>query len=307
MKACRTLILLLILLGPSLSKAQNFVGFPDSNAIWTNSYSSLNTSTMPFSYDLVYAVKYCLTNADTLIVGNQYSQLFICDSAQHYVGAIRHDSDRVFLVPADSSREFLMYDFGLQIGDSLKPFYHARDFWNPNPRPFADLRQHYSNHTVNHIDTVYSSWGAHRVIDFGTASKWVEGVGNMQGLFWEPYGNISGYALSLECMSWGDSTYYMNGYYSPPINVFPGACDLSFSVPEQGHGDLRLYPNPSAGALFIEGQTTLEPGPLKVFDLNGRELKQIWIEEQRSVDLSELPKGVYMIHFQSTVFPWVKN
>lgn len=298
----RLIPLLLLSLGLS---AQSFVSFPDSNARWINSYSTLNTSTQFYYYELVHTLKFCLSAEDTLINNRSYSKISYCGGSTAYFGAIRDTAGQVFVVPADSSEALLLYDFNLLPGDTLKDIYSLGfgNYW-----PGASPRFEYLGDTINplivqQVDTVYTSRGLQRIVYPGTSGgPWIEGVGNSQGLFWDPFANISNFQIMLECMSIGDSIYY-EGYNYPPTSAIAGPCDLSLDQQTEDNPTLNLYPNPSKGHLNLNNQ---ESGTLKVYHLDGAFIESHDIDVQAQINLVHLANGLYVLEFGNTRFRWLK-
>jgi len=301
----KRLVLLALILTSGL-KAQHFVGLPDSNAIWTNSYSELVTQPF-FHMELVHTVKLCLSNQDTTIQSQNYHQLFLCGSSQVYFAAIREDAGRVYLLPKDSASEITVYDYNLLPGDTVKNIYSVGfgNYWPQQPIVYLALGDPMDPVIVNSVDTVYSSLGAHRILDFGLSGIWIEGIGNSQGFLWDPYPNISNFEIKLECMSIGDSTYY-DGYSRQPLaQALNGACDLSLSVDEaMAEEQMSPYPNPSKGKIQFHNQ---EPMDIKVFNSLGQIVFEQRILSRATLDLSRLSPGQYIVQAGEQKNIWIKE
>lgn len=286
--------------------AQNFVSFPDSGAIWTNSYYGL-TFPDPFRrpiYNFAFSVKYCVDGADTLINNTTYTQVFRCDSGRIYFGALRDSAGLVSFVPKDSTWALKLYDFNVQVGDTLKDFYCIQyGNYNAASPHFQPLEYGWGEMVVQQVDTVYSHLGAHRMIYPGTSYPWLEGIGNLQGLFWDPQGNISNFAIFLECMSVHDSVYAARAW-GPNYPALPGPCDLNFSVGEERTPGFKPYPNPSAGVLQLDNP---EPISLKVHQLGGQQVLERKLAPYERLDLRHLAPGVYTLSIGNQRASWVKK
>src|SRR5665811_499822 len=116
----------IVLLFTLTVKAQEYqyVPFPDSNAVWSESYSS---SDAPWIYN-----KYALFNEDTIINGIVYHKLFHTENKSEItrensvcIGRIREDSlKRVFVngtmfFAVPETEELMIYDFSLEVGDTI--------------------------------------------------------------------------------------------------------------------------------------------------------------------------------------------
>lgn len=70
--------------------------------------------------------------------------------------------------------------------------------------------------------------------------------------------------------------------------------------------DLSIYPNPTKGKVNI----SLEKGILdyiELFDLSGRTLKNIRVDSENAIDISDLSKGIYFIKIQDEVLKIIKE
>ncbi len=300
----RTLVFLMVLFVAIPIKAQNFASFPDSNAIWVNSYSTLSWGTLP-TLRLQHTLKFCLSNEDTIIQSKNYTKLYRCGANNDYFGAIGSDSAQVFFIPKDSLTPLKIYDFNLLPGDTLKDIY-CLESYGPSLtgigfQPISSFQMGYL--TVSQVDTIETYQGLRRMLYVGGSGIWVEGIGNNQGLFWDPFGNISGFGIALECMSVGDSTYFESSWPVYP-SAMAGACDLSLVTAEAKQVGMELFPNPSKGILKIE---LPEPGSLQIYNSSGQMLFQDQEAYRLNLDLSDWPQGLYWVKAGSETCPWIKH
>lgn len=298
-------LILLCFLASSL-QGQNFVSFPDSNARWVNVYSTLNMSGQFFYYELAHTLKFCLSAEDTLINSKPFSKLYYCGISNAYFGAIRGTAGQVFVVPADSSEALLVYDFNLTAGDTLEQIYALNSYQPTQYGGFSLLEdQGFGPIVVQQVDTVTGPLGQHRRLSLGSSNGvWIEGIGNNQGLFWDPFPNISNFQISLECMSRGDSIYFQGTDWQPLATAMAGPCDLSLSGTEPFSKKPFLYPNPSAGLLHFSNS---EPGDLKIFKLSGACIESHHLRPQATLNLEHLENGLYVLAFEQRRFRWLKN
>ncbi|MGB0177969.1 MAG: hypothetical protein ACPF9D_12440, partial [Owenweeksia sp.] len=90
------------------------------NSRWINAYYEIYQSGTWNFPQLVRTTNYCTSTDDTLINGENYIKLYTCGtSAMSYRGALRVDQDRWYFYSVDSTQEMLLYDFGLEVGDTL--------------------------------------------------------------------------------------------------------------------------------------------------------------------------------------------
>lgn len=184
---------------------------------------------------------------DSNFCGNNYSSY-----VDHYF--FRTEGDQVFMRVATvcADPEYLVYDFGLEVGDTMIAGYF-NDYATP-----TEFR-------VDTIDTV-SYFGINRkrmVMAFdlcggeleegGYATmNWIEGIGSDMHPFYPIY------CLCDACESWA----YLGCYDSSGVQLFgnpyPGACDIIIDVPNLLGFTPKIYPNPVADILFFDPESSKE-------------------------------------------------
>ena len=280
----------LILIGLALSAQDyKYVPFPDSSAVWSEMYWGSDT---PNEFR-----QYTLFNEDTLINGLVYHKILhnvnlstITLENSRSVGAIREDEHkRVWatnLIIANinpenlnENGEIMLYDFSLQVGDTIKA---KRDHANMGHGDFMVVKQIDSLKIHDSIRKVFS-FEPYRWV------KWIEGIGNIQGLVF-PYGDLTtgGENNRLICMHQNDTLMYMDSndeecipqFVIDGINIFPNT-------------EIKVYPNPVMnGTVYFEN---LDFETLELFDSNGNLLR---FETVKGIDCFELnvlslPPGTY--------------
>lgn len=248
-------------------------------------------------------VTYVLKNLDTLIGQNQYHQIFLATRLDTlYYGAVRSDSDRVYIIPKDSIVELKVYDYSLQTGDSLFGFYDtdggypyrwvSKDFEYPGQRAVV-----MSTHT----------YMGRRIVVVPHISAWIEGIGAGPGLFGgDRFNDISWRSFALKCFTHNDTIYLGDSAYSeglilnPPI---PGSCAKDLSVNEWTVEPFSAYPNPSQGSVQFNNRET---GLLQIYQSNGLLVKSLELSVQDHLDLSELAPGLYYFNFAGQSLKWLK-
>lgn len=238
--ACLTIFLLL---QPTIrSMAQSYLPFPEQGGIWGSEHSSiicLNGITA------VCYVNKTVTNGDTIINGLKYVKLlerslqqdgggWLALTGIYNAGFLRNDSinKRVYYKETASSNDTLLYDFNLEVGDTLP----VSMVYDPQQSVI----------TVDNIDTItenevmlrryhldHAGWGD---------SYLIEGVGSTLGLF-SPIVPFFEFTWDLVC--------YYN--YEKMISWGSGWCD-QIIVDVQGLSEgknLSVYPNPFNNTLNI--------------------------------------------------------
>lgn len=257
------------------------------NSRWINGYYEVEGNGQGwFLLELKWTQKYCTTTKDTVINGLNYVVLYDCGTQNpQYRGALRIDQDRWYFLSKDSISEMLLYDFGLQVGDTLHEGFYtetATGAWDPV--------------VVSQIDTISVLGSPKRQIHVA-GSSWIEGIGCQQGLLWDPYPNISGFGLNLECYSHNDTVRWASGDYSTTNYNHP--CQLSFSLTESQKPPFDFYPNPNSGKAHLELYGLTGNSHFKVYSITGKlQIHQVVDQPKTLLDLN-LPPGIYLMVLQN--------
>ncbi len=227
----------------------------------------------------------CLGTADTSINNLTYRQLFNCSAG--YSGALREENRKVWLVPADSTHEYLVYDFGASVGDTLKNVYEEVG-------SFGMVRL--VELIVNQIDSVEIGNSYRKSIYLANgAGFWIEGIGNNYGLFKEVEPNVSNYGTKLTCTSTSDTRFYPDYVVNsePCENMYLGIAESTVSR------TFQLSPNPGNGDITVQFPND-HNGTLTIFDSSGKNVYTSTVNTNSLVlDSSNLPEGFYQIRFTS--------
>lgn len=297
MKHCYTLLLLMWC---SLAGAQTDFRFADSTAQWSvlSAQWCMNTPCASFSTGVYSAPN------DTIINQLWYQQIYGFNSPVCY---LRKDSvEKVYGRYKSDSVEFLLYDFGWQVGDSITLGNALGRTW---PYSVVDCR-------LDSIDTVdmgglrrrfyvsyripqwNSGWSFERDI-------WIEGIGSLGTHFLSPGldpQSLDGQKEDLLCFFEKDSLLYhdfMSSYFTDDTL----SCFLNFDwvgvndIGDAGGNLNVLYYRPYCIVKYskpIENSTQLS-----LYDLTGRLILQKELTEQTTrIDLGDMAQGVYVYSIQ---------
>ena len=163
------LFILLVLLPLLLFGQEIYRSFLEEGKVWTYHYYNDMTG-REFYKSLTIA-------GDTVIDDKSYKRI-VDVATGNYEYAIREDGKKVYCIYAnyESNGEILIYDFGLNIGDTFK-LYDADETVDPSSRA-----------TVVSVDTIVLGNRAFRVMDVrpndqsSWSNWWVEGIGGMHGI-----------------------------------------------------------------------------------------------------------------------------
>lgn len=116
------LILFLLVFFPFVLSAQS-TSFPDSNVVFVNSfYQEIPFGQIGWPYQLMEVTNFCVDGSDTIIASNTYKKVIECPE-QVYHGAYRSENRKVYFVPKDSTNQYLLYDFSVEVGDTIPQVY----------------------------------------------------------------------------------------------------------------------------------------------------------------------------------------
>lgn len=279
-------------------EGQVYVPFPDSNAIWQVEYGGYQCSCCA-SYNYSF-------DGDTLIGSHVYHRIHkrglkyleiqgLCTTIpaqliDEYIGAIRNDNSqkKVFIVPSDSTTEYILYDFNLGVGDTVDSWLNQSSFSSP-----------WLHVVVDSIDSVlvanqYRKRFNLLVIDGGFLPvKIIEGIGSTSEPFIGP----------LYEFEWGGyiSCFKQNGQV-----LFPDTSSLCLltDVSMMGitNSNMKIYPNPFVSAITIIIQN---PQPIQsnieILNILGQTVYTETViyekaKNTRIIDLSFLPAGIYILN-----------
>lgn len=101
---------------------------------------------------------------------------------------------------------------------------------------------------------------------------------------------ISDYPGAPLGLAFKDGTFYGSEGFSYTLVNFE---DPNLSITENGVNEITLYPNPSSGRVFLQGQST-EVETFRLYSASGQLLTNgVYLSE--GIDLSGLPNGLYFL------------
>jgi hypothetical protein len=219
---------------------------------------------------------------DTLIGAISFNKVFQTSDSTlanwSMIGWIREDTaHRVYYFPLNDTAEFLLYDFDVHVGDTVK-IRHG-------------LYQ--DNLVVDSVDSVfiYNTYVKRISLSWGM-EKWYEGIGSSCGILYSGYGLIVGSRNDLLCYSENDTVKYANPQFNDCYMNY--TITGSESITEE-NGIAVVFPNPviSSSTLKIEdingGNFSLE-----IFDVVGQLIRKTIISGQYSINKGDFDSGIYI-------------
>ncbi len=258
--------------------------FPDSSAVW-----NFNVQMFCFSNGQSDDDFSIIMQGDTLINNKIYQKLntpaFLKRNTDNctvaiigYKGATRNDlaNKKVYIVPKNSTTEVLLYDFDLQLGDTLKGFIELN-----------------GQNVVVSIDSILvgNSYRKRWKFDDSYNFELIEGVGSTYGLIEGVPGKITDFPdYSLMC------------FEDKKVNVnYPAsssACAIVTSVNELtiNTENINVYPNPSNGFFKIDLKDELVI-QIRITDILGKVVIDQIVGNDNFLKYSNFNAGTYIISF----------
>ncbi|MBL0328562.1 MAG: T9SS type A sorting domain-containing protein [Bacteroidetes bacterium] len=180
----------------------------------------------------------------------------------------------------DSTSDVLMYDYNLNVGDTVPQSINS--VYNGSPIL-----------TVTAIDSFYTSAGYRMRFHLGAGHYLYEGVGTIGGLLENIFGTPSVESTStLLCFSLNDSSYVPSMGLS--CNVLTGIVEQSFDE------SVLVYPNPFSDRTTIELVGKCEKGTIIITDVVGRAIEMVpFVGNKLEFDRGDLKAGIYFIQIIS--------
>ena len=300
----KKLLLITFILLPAFIKAQQYVPFPDSNAVWSE-YCSQWEEYYPPPYPYYY--RYILKNNDTLVNSKTYHTIFYSlidssfystDTSLKYAGGIRESNKILYYLPKDSTTEYILYDFSKHKGDTIVYKYSVfAQYYGEWP---VDTLIITNTDSIQLLDGTYRMRDSLEFLNNGYTSPcfdflWIEGIGSTWGLL-TPVGDIPTKDLdgrhSLLCFKKDTDIIYHVGNNN---DCYP----ITNSINEVAENNLKcsVYPNPFSTETTLEIDKTFKDAILTVYNSFGQNVKLIKNISGQTMTLhrDNLPGGLYFI------------
>jgi len=242
--------------------------FPTTNATWTfQYYDDFHNPTGNIS-------RYYITG-DTLILGRTYKKIsggsFIVGNWNS--GGIRDSNKVIYFIPDTSSTEYVLYDFNLNIGDTLS---------YPEFGGFG-----YPEIIAWDVDSVLASDGWRRRIFLNTGDYWIEGIGADHYLFAPTaFMGVSGNDR-FQCMTTDSGFIYQVG------NCFTDVHDEFLTTSR-----ISISPNPFQTSTTLYSSIQFESAELKIYNSIGAMVRDEKIKMHQSeltIERGDLKEGIYFL------------
>lgn len=247
---------------------------PDSNAVWV--YNCADWFNPPSQPPNQFRNWFSVENSDTLINTTFYHKFFgNFGSSKFYIGAYRNDTSSriVYVVPKDSTSEYIWMDFSLNIGDTIYSVFTI----NQKTYSFAYIDFEITQNIDTH-QTLGSKEIEMRAYNWPFDHIFTEGVGLSNSRYGLDFG------CDLQC-------FIHNGYYYLGQQ---GKC-LNVGIEEQNTQlKIELFPNPVTSISTLSIDKIGEVKSISIYDIFGRKVKEYHPANTIEINSTELKSGIYV-------------
>lgn len=318
------------------SNAQTYYPMLDSAVnIWnyTTNYIPVRLEQPAVSSNCIYPNWFSITmteqtTSDSVINSFSYKRIEVSadlNSNTCLFGFVREDTAarKVYFIDNAGNPEILLYDFSMQIGDTMSiNFIASNGYYAPGvyqldsittinihagARRAFHLNNHTSNtHTLTWVESVGALTDAFYTVSMNTPSS---------GWFWNCSPSPHDCIQFMTCFDHQSKVYYdscawnealMNGciFIQDTCNYW-NICGLVNEISQLN--DFSVYPNPSAGSMTISLVMNRKSNlNLIIHNMTGEQtIREIALgaipdgKTERQIDLSELPDGFYLAEIRS--------
>lgn len=291
MKYIITLLFALCL--SSLAQAQTYKPFPDSVAVWVEEfYEGVFDQTSWYSAVRRECDIYVMQGDTLMNDSTEWNKIWLYNTLndiapESYFGAIKEDSaKKVWLWMAADTTSFVIYDFGLQLGDTFQLSIPDKISLNAEVI-YIDTVTGYMGLSFDTIiispffedDTVV------QLFIMGSGEGWMPGKGSSKGLIYF-YNYTSGRTGLIDKQI---------KYFNDTSTVLPSvSCNDYTSIEMISDIRLNVYPVPLSEKLSLNASDFIKQ--VQVYTLNGELLYHYDVNAyDTSIDISVLPAGMYLL------------
>ncbi len=256
------------------SNAQTYVPFPTSadTAVWLQRAGNVNIN-MGAAFTVELRAK-----GDTIFDGKVYTKIYYNN---YYYASIRAESKIIYLRDLNSYNiniDTILYDFNIQVGDTVKWFGTENLFEKPIISSVDSIL----------IDGIYRKRYEINSINSLQPFSIIEGIGSNSGLL--PLYNTFESYQELVCFTLNGSTIY-----TEPGNP---TCIVSTNQIKQTD-NISIHPNPTSSILNIQFEDFEQRNFVIYNQLGQQVLSEISNEMNVILNVELLPKGFYVLVIQT--------
>lgn len=344
------LLFVYCLISVCYANAQNYIPFPSTMIIYT--YTSRASSDAGW-----YSSERLEIVGDTILNGREYFKCYFAESNRSgnnlhpttdlyglnkVIGGVRNDipAKKVYFYSLRTNTEELLYDFDLQLGDTLFKkegyrFYKSLfpDEQNPKidtvwvSRIDSVLMPHDNKyHKRFNFNTIYRDHQSAALISSDSIyieqnhqyeikiNPLIEGVGIDVNPVTVWIGFEHALDMRLFCRTIDGQVAYTETSFEPFMSKANCLSIVSGIEKENKGAEFLIYPNPVSETITIQLLNERETGQINVelIDILGNRIQLLQGEPntkkvQQKIDVSQLPRGLYFIHLQSDRFDSIQK
>jgi len=309
--------------------SQSYIPMLDSVNVWSYTYNYMPVAPPPHLIQLTDCyypqspgVARHTTGDDTLVHSISYKKLYYnYDFSQCLFGFIREDTSqrKVFFQDVLDSPEVVLYNFSMQLGDSIFIDFKANN-WDPY-WPTGTYRLDSIN-SVTTFSGIRNAYHLNCVTQFSDHTlTWIEGIGNLGDLVYPYSVNFGGELFNmigcpgfphdfdqfLTCFEHADKVYFDSCAYQIAVDNWcfnvQDSCNywnICGDVDELSReNEILIYPNPAKD--YIEIITSLKIEEANIFDAIGNTIFSIQPKntQYKNFDVSMLECGIYFVEIRN--------
>jgi len=225
-------------------------------------YTTSDTIIEGITYKNVSQKTVCIYTQDRDNGGINYSDSF--DSNDRHIGSLREENKKVFFVNAANDKETLIYDFDVNVGDTIY-------YGNKYTYIIEDLgiKNGFRTYSIENSGAYTPQF----------PGELIEGIGNSYGLF----GSRNPSLKYLECFRQkGEELYgeceHCEGFTTNNTNLI--------------ESEVSIIPNPANDYISIKSQSASH---VTIYDTNGKIYLEMPISKNDKLNISELTEGNYFV------------
>jgi hypothetical protein len=264
--------------------SQRYTPFDLLNGEWHTSYGGRNGVFVSYGYTHVWEDVTFYCKSDTIINDTLYQKLYYNDNyttesmaqanISGYIGAIRNDSINKRVWFRNAFYNGILYDFNLNVGDSIKYFHHEG--------PFSMILKSKIN-TIDSVLNCNTFYKRYNYMGVYETESITEGIGQSDGLI--PINFISPYTYSTS-----DGV----NCYSEKNNNSCALCTPPYTaIKELEISKLKIYPNPTNETINILSEVPMLS--IEITDLLGKLIYKKSDINNEKTEIKIQQNGVYLI------------
>ncbi len=266
-----------------LGFSQEYVAFPDTNAIW-----NINHDGYYNHFKLRFGIY-----GDTTINNQGYKKVYRIEddstlnifNMTYYASLRENTNKQIFVKLSDFDEEILIYDFSLNIGDTMfsnSPY----GYLNYDICVIADIDSIELENNQFRKRFKISNWGY---------EYWIEGIGSINGIFHPISEYIIGTWDELLCFKHNDTAIYLNNSICDKC-----FCTLSTSInkPIKINDNIKYYPNPAGKSITLTHENKIFTGKVTFYSQSGKKVLSLNTTDY-PIDISNLKPGLYFVEIKT--------